>query len=100
MLSEPMDSEVEIPEENALTFDLLPKEDAVIMASPLTPVNCGAEPPLRLEAGAAEVPLIENVRRVPDPVGFSETVVQSPVAQSPMLTTGRLASNSLLGLFL
>ena len=45
MLSESVDREVEIPE-NAPTFDLLPKEDVVTVASPLTQVISEAEPPL------------------------------------------------------
>ena len=92
----PVDREMEIPEENAPTTDVLPEEDVVTVASPSTLVVSGAEPSLRVEGvRAAEALLIEDGARVPGSVGPSGTTTQSPV-----LILRRLASSFLFGLFL
>ena len=95
-LSKPVDRGIETPTENAPATDVLPKEDAITVASPSTPIVSGAGPSLRLEGTeAAKASLLEGGSRVPDPVGLSGTD-----AQSPMLTPRRPTPSSLFGLYL
>ena len=77
MLYEQVNKEVEIPEEIALTFDLLPKEDVVTMVSLSTQVASEAEPSLSLEGTrAAKALLIDDSASIPDPVDPSGTAAQ------------------------
>ena len=65
MLFEPVDRKMEVPEENALTTDMLPKEADVTVASSSIHIISRAEPSPRLEGlKAAEGPLLEDGMRV------------------------------------